>query len=55
MIRDHTETSKELKDLVQSGKARAELPSMLDAEHQQKLDDLRRLSGRELDRQYDRL
>jgi putative membrane protein len=55
MIRDHTETSNELKQLVQSGKVRAELPSKLDAEHQKKLDDLKKLSGRELDRQYDRM
>jgi len=55
MIRDHTETSNELKQLVQSGKVRAELSSALDAEHQKKLDDLKKLSGRELDRQYDRM
>jgi putative membrane protein len=55
MIREHTETSNELKQLVQSGKVRADLPPMLDAEHQKKLDDLKKLSGRELDRQYDRM
>jgi putative membrane protein len=55
MIRDHTETSTELKQLVQSGKVRVEFPSTLDAEHQKKLDDLKKLSGRELDRQYDRM
>src|SRR4249920_2293895 len=55
MIREHTETSNELKQLVQSGKVHADLPSMLDAEHQKKLDDLKKLSGRELDRQYDRM
>jgi putative membrane protein len=55
MIRDHTETSNELKQIVESGKVRAELPSTLDSEHQKKLDDLKNLSGRELDRQYDRM
>ena len=55
MIRDHTETSNELKQLVQSGKVKAELPFGLDAEHKKKLDDLKRLSGRELDREYDRM
>jgi putative membrane protein len=55
MIRDHTQTSTELKQLVQSGKVPAEIPSALDTEHQKKLDDLRKLSGRELDRQYDRM
>ena len=53
MIRDHTETSNELKQLVESGKVRAEIPSTLDSAHQKKLDDLKKLSGRELDRQYD--
>jgi putative membrane protein len=55
MIRDHTATTNELKELVQSGKVRAELPSMLDAEHQKKLDDLKKLAGRELDREYDQM
>lgn len=55
MIRDHTETSNELKQLVQNGKVRAELPTTLDAEHQKKLDDFKKLNGRELDRQYDRM
>jgi len=55
MIRDHTVTTNELKELIQSGKVRAELPSKLDAAHQKKLDDLKRLSGRDLDREYDRM
>jgi len=55
MIRDHTETSNELRQLVQSGKVQAELPSTLDPEHQKKLDDLKKLGGRELDRQYDHM
>jgi len=55
MIRDHTQTSNELKQLVQSGKVRADLPSTLDPEHQKKLDGLTKLSGRELDREYDRM
>jgi len=53
MVRDHTATSDELKQMVQSGKVRAELPAALDAEHQKKLDDLKKLNGRELDRHYD--
>jgi putative membrane protein len=55
MIRDHTGTSNELKELVQSHKISAELPTKLDAEHQKKLDDLKKLTGRDLDRQYDRM
>jgi len=55
MIRDHTKTSNELKALVQSGKVKAEIPAAFDTEHQKKLDDLKKLSGRELDRQYDQM
>jgi putative membrane protein len=55
MIRDHTQTSNELKQMVQSGKVPIELPSTLDAEHQKQLADLKKLSGRELDRQYDQM
>jgi putative membrane protein len=55
MIRDHTKTSNELKGLVQGGKVKADLPTALDAEHQKKLDDLKKLSGRELDKQYDQM
>jgi putative membrane protein len=55
MIKDHTATSDELKELVRGGKVRAEIPAAMDAEHQKKLDDLKKLSGRELDRQYDRM
>jgi len=55
MIKDHKATSNELKELVQSRKVPGELPSRLDAEHQKKLDDLKKLSGRDLDRQYDQM
>ena len=55
MVKDHKGTSSELKELVQSRKVSAELPSALDAEHQKKLDDLKKLGGRDLDRQYDRM
>jgi putative membrane protein len=55
MIRDHRATSNELKELVQSRKVPVELPAAMDAEHQKKLDDLKKLSGRDLDRQYDQM
>jgi putative membrane protein len=55
MIKDHSETLKELKALVQSGKVKAELPTSLDAEHQKKLDDLKKLSGKPLDSAYDKM
>src|SRR4051794_3512204 len=48
MIKDHTKTSTELKGLVQGGKVKAEIPTKLDAEHQAKLDRLKKLSGKEL-------
>lgn len=45
MISDHTKTSTELKDLVSSGKVKAEIPTALDSAHQGKLDKLKGLSG----------
>ena len=50
MITDHTKTSNELKGLV--GKAKAKLPSGLDAEHQKKLDQLQKLGGDQFDTAY---
>jgi len=55
MIRDHTKTSNELKALVEGGKVKAALPTALDAEHQKKLDDLKKMNGRELDKRYDQM
>ena len=54
MVKDHTKTSKELKQLIERGKVRATLPAALDSEHQKKLDQLKSLSGRELDVAYDK-
>lgn len=53
MIKDHTETSAELKALVSSGKVPATLPTALDSSHQKKLDKLKGLTGVQFDRQYD--
>jgi putative membrane protein len=53
MIKDHTETSDELKALVSSGKVKATLPGALDKSHQSKLDKLKGLNGAQFDRQYD--
>jgi putative membrane protein len=53
MIKDHTETSTELKALVSSGKVKATLPTALDSAHQSKLDKLKGLKGAEFDREYD--
>jgi putative membrane protein len=53
MIKDHEQTSSELKAMVQSGKVKAELPQALDDEHQKKLDGLRAMTGTQLDKAYD--
>ena len=50
MITDHTKTTNELKGLV--GKAKAKLPSGLDAEHQKKLDQLQKLSADQFNATY---
>jgi putative membrane protein len=53
MVRDHGKTTSQLKAMVKSGKVKAELPTALDSEHQQKLDNLKGLSGKEFDKAYD--
>ncbi len=50
MVTDHTKTSNELKGMV--GKAKAKLPSALDAEHQKKLDQLQSLAGDQFSQTY---
>jgi putative membrane protein len=55
MVKDHQETSAELKALVDSGKVKATLPTALDAEHQKKLDDLKAKSGKDFDSAYDHM
>ena len=47
MVRDHTKTSAELKELVSSGKVKAELPAALDSAHESKLDKLKSKSGKD--------
>ena len=44
MVADHTKTSGELKQLVSSGKVKAELPTALDSSHQSKLDKLKEMN-----------
>jgi len=53
MVKDHSKTTSELKSLVQKGGVQAQLPTALDAEHQQKLDQLKSASGADFDRMYD--
>ena len=47
MVKDHTKTSNELKELVSSGKVKAELPTSLDNAHQSKLDKLKSKTGKD--------
>ena len=53
MIKDHTETSNELKQLVTSGKVKVNLPTAMDTAHQSKIDKLKGLSGAEFKKAYD--
>jgi len=53
MVTDHTKTSSELKDLVSSGKVKAELPTALDSSHQSKLDKLKGKSGNDFSSEFD--
>jgi putative membrane protein len=53
MIKDHTETAAELKSLVSSGKVQVNAPSSLDKAHQEKLDKLAKLDGKDFTKEYD--
>jgi putative membrane protein len=53
MVKDHTKTSNELKDLVSSGKVKAELPAALDSAHQSKLDKLKSKTGKDFSSDFD--
>src|SRR4051812_22467881 len=55
MVTDHSKTSSELKEMVNSGKVQAQLPAALDSDHQSKLDKLKTLSGKDFDKNYDSL
>jgi putative membrane protein len=52
MIDDHTKTSTELKGLETSGKAQVSVPAGLDKAHQEKLDKLAKLEGKDFTKQY---
>lgn len=53
MVADHTKTSSELKELVSSGKVKAEIPTDLDSAHQSKLDKLKGLNGDDFSSSFD--
>jgi len=53
MVKDHQQTSKELKSLVDSGKVKVTLPTALDVEHQKELDELKSKTSKDFDKAYD--
>lgn len=53
MIKDHTETSAQLKALVSGGKVKVTLPTAMDAAHQSKIDKLKNLNGADFKKAYD--
>jgi putative membrane protein len=53
MITDHSTTSKELKAMVTSGDVKAEVPTVLDASYEKKLDKLRDAKPGDFSSEYD--
>jgi len=53
MIKDHTATSDKMKELVNSGKVKVNLPTALDSAHRVKLDKLRGLNGEAFRKLYE--
>ncbi len=53
MVIDHTKTSSELKALVDAGKVTATLPAGMDKAHQEKLDKLNKLDGKDFVKEYE--
>lgn len=52
MIADHTTSSEAIKNMVQSGKVKADIPGSLDSKHQSMLDKLKGLNGDDFEKQY---
>jgi putative membrane protein len=55
MVKDHQKTTAELKKLVDSGKVQAKLPTALDSDYQNMLDELKAKTGKEFDQSYDQI
>ena len=55
MVTDHQKTSSELKSLVEGGKVQATLPTAMDFDHQDMLDQLKGKSGKDFDQSYDQI
>lgn len=52
MIADHTTSSDAIKNMVQGGKVKADIPTSLDSKHQSMLDKLKGLNGDDFEKQY---
>lgn len=55
MVHDHERFAAQLRELVKSGQVKADMPTKLDSEHQQMLDQLRKESGKTFDNDYDQM
>ena len=55
MVHDHTQTTEQLKHLVNGGKVTAQLPAELDDEHKQMLEKLRGESGADFSKDYNQM
>ena len=55
MVHDHTQTTEQLKHLVNGGKVTAQLPAELDDEHKQMLDKLRGELGADFSKDYNQM
>jgi putative membrane protein len=55
MIQDHQKTSSELKGLVEGSMVKLTLPTSLDSEHQNMLNELNAKSGKDFDQTYDQM
>lgn len=53
-VTDHTKFTDDIKGMVNSGKVHASVPTGLDSEHQQRMDQLQKLSGKQFDEAYNR-
>jgi putative membrane protein len=52
MVKDHTETSTELKGLLSGGKVKASAPGEMDKAHKEKFDKLSKLQGKDFTKEY---
>ena len=55
MVHDHTQTTEQLKHLVEGGNVKAQLPSELDDQHKQMLGKLRGESGADFSKDYNEM